>query len=390
MSTPRPPKVPRPQPAPRVPVPDVDIVGTGLQSTWPLITPDDADPRLAVVTFLRHAPQADAVLLFVNRLTDERDIGRSQMQHLGDGLWGLSYRMETDWRASYAFLEHRGGQEPPWRGTGDQRALRALLDSGDADPRNPVSCRNSQGRLFSVVELPDAPPQPYATTPLDSATQPRPQARQVFTGSGQRTVWMHPVGEPQENAPLIILLDGDAWLAHHSLHLSLERAQAAAGLPAFWALFIDAGGTTQRWQDFGHAGGVTQEAAEWIIPWARQTLGSGLTPERTLVIGHSLGGLSALWALAGHPQTVGNVLAQSPSLWKDHDAITGALRGCRGHLRLEVGRQEWVLLEPARRLVSAVGDSALDADLVEFNGGHDFACWRGGLMDGIAAFLQEL
>lgn len=383
---PRPPKQPRPEPAPRIPVPALPKNCRTLP--WPLISENHG---AATVTFLYESRRANTVLLFVNRLTDEKDITRSEMEYLGDGLWGLSYRMDTDWRASYAFLEHTGCGEPPWRAETDQRTLRTLLDSGRTDPRNPLTCLNSAGTPFSVAELADAPFQPHRIAlGCPSLPQSGVSAAEhcVATEAGQRTVWAHSVGHPGPAAPLVLLLDGETWLTHHSFQLSLDSARRAGDLPDLWAVFISSGPRSERWQYLGHHDGAARDLPESILPWAQRTLDAGYEPGSTVVTGHSLGGISALWALAQHPESIGAVLAQSPSVWTDPDgALAAKLQQASGRIRLEVGRQEWAMADQVRELADALRSTGADVECVEFNGGHDFACWRGGLIEGIATLL---
>ncbi|CAM5452935.1 enterochelin esterase [Streptomyces californicus] len=56
-------------------------------------------------------------------------------------------------------------------------------------------------------------------------------------------------------------------------------------------------------------------------------------------------------------------------------------------LRLEVGLQEWMLLGENRRLRNVLRARGYDVRYGEFNGGHDYACWRGGLADGLVDLL---
>ena len=91
-----------------------------------------------IVTFLYRNEQAEQVLMFINRLTDEKNLDRSLMARIeGTGWWQLSIQMETTWRASYNFLPALPGERPAWLGDDDQVRLRAALDSGEGDPLNP-------------------------------------------------------------------------------------------------------------------------------------------------------------------------------------------------------------------------------------------------------------
>lgn len=80
-----------------------------------------ADPGKAfaegryTVTFLWQDAEAEEVLLFANRITDECDLSASLMRRVpGTDLWHLSYRMRGDWRASYGFIRRLPGR--PGRG----------------------------------------------------------------------------------------------------------------------------------------------------------------------------------------------------------------------------------------------------------------------------------
>ncbi|MFT4231650.1 MAG: DUF3327 domain-containing protein, partial [Leucobacter sp.] len=191
-STPRrqPPKVRRPTPVPVAQSPALralreEIAGLRVPESrrgalgrfWdrcagsaPLVERDPTgEPR--VLTFLWRSDTARAVLLFVNRVTDETDLDRSLLEHLdGTDVWHRSYLLPPGWRGSYGFLVHEADDAPPWSsGRPDQVRLRALLDTARADPRNPLGCPNSAGRRLSVAALSDAPPQPWIADGLDAA-----------------------------------------------------------------------------------------------------------------------------------------------------------------------------------------------------------------------------
>lgn len=115
-------------------------------------------------------------------------------------------------------------------------------------------------------------------------------------------------------------------------------------------------------------------------------------PHDVVVVGQSLGGYTALRAVLEHPETFGGALAQSPSLWQGE--LTGLARRACGtgdgvvpRAWIEVGLQEWVLLDPVRRFCAAFAESGAEVERVEYNGGHDWACWRGGVADGLCWLL---
>jgi enterochelin esterase-like enzyme len=119
-------------------------------------------------------------------------------------------------------------------------------------------------------------------------------------------------------------------------------------------------------------------------------------PARSAVVGQSLGGLAALWLAHQHPGRFGCTVAQSSSLWwpggdgqLSGDDVLAAYAGSVPPIRLfvEAGSEETQVLSGNRRLrqlLAGVGDSA---GYREYRGGHDYACWRGGIADGLIATL---
>jgi len=364
----QPPKLPRPTPVPRVPVPERLRKPGALADGGPVV---DREGDTCVVTFVHRAPQARAVLLFANRLTDETSLDATLMERLGpDGPWVLSLRLPPDWRGSYCFVVHTADGPPPWEGaTGP--VLRALLDRGVPD-EVPDRVLNRAGTPLSVLSLPAAPAQPWLGTPHS----PRPPAHSV----AGRTVWVHAVGAGAD-LPLVVVLDGETWLDHHGLPEALDAAHRDGALPAHLAVFVSTGSIAERWTDVGHEGGVTDFVAEQLVPWARERFPVTTRPDRTVVAGQSLGGQSALWAVARHADTVGVAIAQSASLWRGDPADDLLASGAR--VLLEAGRQEWTLLPLHRELAARVPT----VELHEFEGGHDYACWRGGLLDSLVRAL---
>ncbi|MBA4609827.1 DUF3327 domain-containing protein [Aeromicrobium sp. Marseille-Q0843] len=372
----QPPKVPRPSPVPRVPVPerlrDPDVLRA---ARGPIV---DVEPDTCVATFVHDAPRASAVLLFANRLTDESDPDATTMEQVGPGgPWALSVRMAPTWRASYSFIVHEGPDEPPWRRAGGHVGLRALLDRGVPDPHVRDRALNRAGTAMSVVSLPDAPSQPWRGGSFTA----RPPVHRI----DGRDVWVHRVGSGRD-LPVLVVLDGEAWLDHHGLHRSLDAAHRDGALPAHVAVFVASGSVADRWADIGTPDGVTAFVATSVLPWLHAREDVTRSPEQTVVAGQSLGGLSALWAAALHPDRVGVAIAQSASLWKADPAR--ALARCGGRVLLEVGLQEWTLLPLHRRLADDLAGAETTVELTEFDGGHDYACWRGGLVDLVARALS--
>ncbi len=430
-----PPKVPRPAPAPRVDSPaiarleaqlaagtDVDTVvaefWNGPAARTPLIEPvvnasdaprDDAPHRFfaesdgpsaevsdgqtaavlheRIVTFLWRDADAADVLLFVNRLTDERDLERSLMHRIpGTDLWHLSYRMRSDWRASYAFLVRPAGAPAPWTDGQDQIAVRKALDHGLLDPGNPEVGRNRDGVLQSFVSLPDAPAAIWLE-PRGAALE-HGMLEERATPDGRR-VWVYePPGGVPAGAPVVVALDGEVWTGSQDLPTTIDNLIADGEIRAPLVVLPDSGGRAQRWLEMDAHGDAAGWVADVLLPWVRDSYDVSDAAADTIVVGQSLGGLTALRIALTRPDAFGAVLSQSASLWQDdlRYAIAGrCLDGLRAHV--EVGAQEWVLREPNRLFAERLQAAGADVLLAEYNGGHDYACWRIGIAHGLRRLL---
>ncbi|KLN33285.1 hypothetical protein FB00_18430 [Cellulosimicrobium funkei] len=395
-----PPKVPRPAPAPRVVGPVVERLAAALAAAppedrdavvelfWaqtaratPVVEP--AGPGEAVATFLVRDPDARAVLLFVNRLTDERDLAASLMARVpGTDVWHLAYRMGSAWRASYAVLAHHDAGPPPWDAP-DQAALRRALDvAGRPDPRNLRTCRNRAGRVQSVVELPDAPPQPYL--------EPRPEVARgrvvEHTAPGGRRAWVYEPPVPEGTVTdVVLVLDGDAWTGPQDLATTLDNLHHDGAVRPLRAVLLDAGSRERRWADLDGGGDVDAYLAHDLLDWARARFPVRPGRGAVSVAGQSLGALTSLRVLAAHPDRVGTAISQSASLWQG-DPSAGltpdALAGTRAWV--EVGRQERVLRPDHPAAVARLRAAGCVVAYREYDGGHDDACWRGGIADALA------
>lgn len=404
----RPPKVPRPGPVPRADGPSVlaweaaltsgdfrDVaaarreVEAALAQGTPLCEPAapaaNGDPR-QFVTFLYHDDAAE-VLLFVNRLTDESHLENSLMRRLpGTDVWHIGYLMETTWRASYCFLTARRGAAAPWRDAADHVDLRAALDGGKADPRNPSWCPGRGGRRLGVVALEDAPVSPWPVRPDPTATGP-----QWLAGPGGHRVTVAScgvaAGDSARTAPVVLLFDGEVWW-EHGVVAAVRAAVADGALQPVHLVLLDSGGTERRWAELDGRGGIEDVVADELLPWLAQRLAWEPDPRRVAVAGQSLGGLSALLCALRRPDAVGAAASQSASLWQPYPmdvlrslAATDGARALAGaRIVLEAGEQEWVLTGPHDEFAAELARTPAQLRYQRFNGGHDYACWREALV----------
>ena len=432
---PTPPKLPRPQRAPLATSPTLAAMHQRLlerpqlasqlqaqlwqqATSTPLLEADPTQEGKYLVTFMWRGA-AHNVLLFVNRLTDEKNLADSYMRRLpGTDTWYLTYRMDADWRASYCFLPALAAAQAPWL-QGSQVRLRQALDGGLPDPHNPVTCTNRRGFVQSVVSLPLAPAWPLGQWPVfsDDAGAGRFDGGGLGAGRGDadagsldagrldvvadldtlgRQIWVYtpaPISRTQ-SYPVLLVLDGEVWLKRHHLHLALEQLMDAGLIAPAYIVFIDSGGTEQRWQELGDSesdfGGYLSGQ---LLNWLKAHYAISSNPADRVVIGQSLGALTVLRTLVAYPQLIGAGISQSASLWQDVlfnelnalDATQTPLAGTRAWI--EVGSQEWILAPLQPKAVCQLREAGMQVKDMVYNGGHDYACWRINLASALMHLL---
>ncbi|MFC5662240.1 enterochelin esterase [Kitasatospora misakiensis] len=365
----------------------------------PLVDPDPDDPAYRRVTFvLRDEPGEepyDGVLALVHTVTDKDRHAGDLTPHLMErrpGGWSRTYRLRTDHRASYQLYPVRG--DVP----GTRRAdwLKVLDDARpDALDRGARLAGRDGRHPSSVLSLPDAPAQAHTARRPDV-----PRGRTVPTEAAGRRIDVHlPAGHRADGGPypVLVLLDGDVWGEVLSVGDTLDNLTAEGLIPPTVALLVHTPPRT-RPDDLSCNPDFVDLLADRVLPWAGAEYRATFDPARTVIAGQSAGGLTAAFAAFRRPARFGNALSQSGSFWwPDGTEFDGggewltrqfaAAERRPARFWVEVGLQEWMLLAQNRHLRDVLIARGYDLAYREFNGGHDYACWRGGLADGLVHLL---
>ncbi|WP_405981885.1 alpha/beta hydrolase-fold protein [Streptomyces sp. NBC_00158] len=263
-----------------------------------------------------------------------------------------------------------------------------------ADPFNPAGAGGDR----SVAATPDAPAQPYWPDLGPDPVLPLPAARIRWDGGvtgRRRTVRLHPVGG---GGPLVLLLDGDDWLYLHPAATAFEAAVAAGAVPPVTLVFLPAG---DRETEFACGPRLWEAVRDGLLPLVAAS-GVPADPDRLVVAGQSLGGLSAVYAALEFPELVSRVACQSGSFWwtpgapGSADPLGGPVGGAvaarlRGRTDLsglrvafDVGEHETRML-PHCALTEALAERAGAAVRVSRSASaHDRAGWRHALLRDVA------
>lgn len=372
------------------------------------IAPDDDDPRYRQVTFTWADPDpqrpAQDVLLRLHTLTDkaraDRDLSPFLMDR-DDGQWSLTMRLRADFRGTYQFCP----SDTPLRGRtfpeSEEEEWLALFGRGVADPANPLTF----GAIWanpgptSLLELPDALPQPWIHrrpgTPTGETTE-HVLTSEILTKP--RKVWIYtPAGFADVAEPSVaVLIDGDDW--YRDFPSTLDNLTALELIPPTVVVMIDAIDGETRMKELTAHEAYVRFLVDEVMPWAEKNWRITRDPGRTVIAGQSLGGLLSAYAGLHAAHRFGLVLSQSGSFWwpggSEFDVEAGVITRQFVHspaqpirVWMEAGLIEWTLRDQNRHLRDVLYAKGYDLTYREFHGGHDNACWRGGLADGLIALL---
>lgn len=330
---------------------------------------------------------------------DDHDLSPYLMEQEPSGLWSLRLELDDDLRSSYQFCAVRQkalrGRHP------DDEEYRDILALGIPDTTNPDSIGPSTFPIYapaSVLSMPDAIPQPWfakrSDIPTGSVTRHELDDESAF--------WLYvPASTPNkhEPMPLVVLFDGKVWMGIDVVS-TFDNLIADGAIPPTAVAIVDTIKGTHRRVWLTQPDVFMPFLLETLIPLVSERVRVTSDPGRTVVAGQSLGGLAAAYIGLHAPERFGLVLSQSGSYWWPgmderevvaSDLISAYVTSPRADLRffVEAGSLERNLVEKNRHLRDVLLAKGYPITYREFSGGHDYACWRGGLADGLIDLLSQ-
>lgn len=360
----------------------------------PLVEP--AGPGEDWVTFLWRGAQRNV------RLFGGPGYDHAALQRLGrSDVWFVTFRLPRQTRLSYQLAP-----DVPELNADPGTRRRAILATAQADPLNPRAFPARQADPFrydSVLELADAPPQPWVA--------PRPGVargsveRHLFDSpllGNQRAVYLYrPAGYQPGGADnhLLYLFDAGPYLDKVPTPTVLDNLIAAGALPPTAAVLIDNPSGDTRAAELPGNPRFARFLAEELRPWL-QARGLDAPAARTVVAGSSYGGLAASYVALRYPQVFGNVLSQSGSYWwappgeepewLTRQYVEAPRLPVRFYLeagQFEQGDGQLGIFETTRHLRDVLRAKGYPVVHREWASGHDYLNWRGTLAEGLLALI---
>lgn len=335
------------------------------------------------------------------------------MRFLGvGGVWYLSLRLSHHARASYGFSPN-----PSPAAGADLKSWLRYVRTVRRDPLNPRRITFPKdpddpkdfASTHSLLELAKAPPQPWSRDKgWFRGTEERVRTRSRYLPRF-RSVW---VFLPERFDPgkirynLLIAFDGIVYRDTVPTPRIVENLVDAGRIsPTVVVLVGNAPGA--RTKELGGNPAFARFLARELLPWLRRRYGLTVDGSRTVLAGSSLGGVAAADAALRYPHRFGNVLAQSGAfLWFGRGGESRPLSLMEDFARapklpvrfyLDAGTDESQaspgqsvsLGGSVRHLRDVLEAKGYPVVYSEFEGGHDYACWRGTLADGLLHLLAR-
>ena len=370
------------------------------KSGAPLVEEVPGEKDFSFLTFLWHGnDQTRNVVIFDGVAGFE---AKDRMLPLeGTDVWYKTYRVRNDARFAYNLSPNDSLQSFD-EVKGDQ-AMRERLAMLQVDPLNPHHCPTTFGAYgaeSSYVELSDARPLAW-NSPLQGVRRGKVEEKQVQSAflKAEKKVWVYtPPGFTRGDGryPLLVLSDGDRnvmWIPK-----LLDTLIAQGKIHPMVAVMTDESVPSIRTTELECDVPFEDFLAKELVPWARENYEATSQPARTIVAGSSLGGLAAVFAGLEHPEVFGKVISLSGSFWwkpagnTDAEWLTNLVRKSPKlplQFYLEVGLMESqsMQIDTNRRMRDALIAKGYPVGYFEYDGGHSFLTWSGGMANGLETLL---
>jgi len=295
------------------------------QQGAPLMEAIEGDDKHALVTFLwREEGDTHNIVIWGGPAGLDHPEDHQMTRLLESDLWYKTYRLQTDLRGVYTFSVNdpltKSGDESVDVGT---RFLPDPLNSHQFVYHKDEERPDRQEVVFSILELPDAPAQPWIVPQSDGAKgQVEVHRLRSHILDNERRVWVYiPAGYAKnvELYHLLLLFDGWSYIDLIPTPTILDNLIREGMIPPLVTVLLDHPDQETRNRELPCHQPFVDFLTQELIPWVREHYHVTNEPAQTIVGGSSYGGLAAVFVGLRASEIFGNMLAQSGSFWWDKD-----------------------------------------------------------------------
>ncbi len=373
----------------------------------PLVEPMENGASDNLVTFLWRANGVTRnvlILFFPYAVAKPNDY---QMIQIGDtGVWYRTVKIRRGARFSYSLSPN----DPlVFDGPAIARGVTA-----QADPLNPHRWYENPGdtklEYQSMLEMPDAKPQPYIVkrSGVPAGTVEKKRIKSELLKNERDLSIYTPPGYRRDGPPngLLVVFDEGAYLTRVPTPVILDNLLSEKKIPPMVAVLIANPDQDARNRELPPNPDFADFLNKELIPFIRGHYNVTMDPMQTVVAGSSYGGIASVYAGFRHPETFGNILCQSGSFWwaapkpepyqepnyLAKEFIKSPKLPLRfymdaGSFEVDMSGGGGAILEPSRHMRDVLLAKGYEVHYQENVGGHDYLSWRGSLADGLIALV---
>ena len=376
----------------------------------PLVETIPGEPNRSLVTFLWQGSEATKnVMLERGRFTrffpQENLFAHIERTHI----WFKTLALPSASRFQYALSEN----DPTATFPPQQLPRHEQYDP--LNPRHlPEDPNSPKDAWHSLLELPEAPPQPWYVKHVDvpkyKETDISMQSR-ILDEKRDLKIYLPP---GYENAtasyPTLYLFDGEDENGLVFATWTLENLTAEHKIPPIVVVRIVNPSPSVREKELGCMAPFADFLSNELVPFIRSHYRVETAPDRTGVGGYSRGGLAAAFAALRHPDAFGLALVQSGAFWWEpseradiylepnwlatqyvnhpYERLKFYLEAGLFEVDLQGGGGD--ILETTRTLRDVLQAKGDPVAYHEFAGDHDYINWRGTFADGLIALFGSI
>jgi len=381
---------------------DIEKQGT------PLIEPMKDNDKDNLVTFLwRGSPETRNVFImwfpFAAAKPDDYQMERIE----NTDVWYRTLKIRRGARFAYQLSPN----DPL---TFDEQSFVARMATAQADPLNPHHWfENPGGTRFeyqSMVEMPDAKPQPYIAKRegVPAGKIEKSRIKSALLGNERDLSIYTPPGYRRDGPPngLLVVFDESAYLTLVPTPIILDNLLSEKKIPAMVAVLIANPDQEARNRELPPNPAFADFLNNELIPWVRQNYNVTKDPSQVVIAGSSYGGIASVYAGLRHPETFGNILCQSGSFWWSapkpepyaepnflaKEFVKSPKLPLRfymdaGSFEVDLNGGGGAILEPSRHMRDVLLAKGYEVFYQENVGGHDYLSWRGSLAEGLISLV---
>jgi enterochelin esterase-like enzyme len=384
----------------------------------PLVEPIKDDPIHRFTTFLWRG-DAETQRVLLNFRNCSQIPGDCFLHHVeGTDVWYRTLRLDHRLRTTYLLTPNAPAVTP---GTKiDDDLLSQVSVRSQRDPLNPKATIwdfvDNPDLVFhrgsSILEMPDAPPQPWAGK--RAGTLAGEIVKQDFASAllkNTRPIFVYlPPGYSKNAQPydLLVFFDGQSSIDIVPTPTTLDNLISEKRIAPPVALIVG-NARGMRGTELPCNPAFAEFLNSELMPWLRRNYNVTRDPQRVTIGGYSYGGLAATCAAYRHPETFGNVLSQSGSYWwtpppdpskpdrfapdaepsyvaqlfVNSPKLPLRLYLDAGSMELDRDDPDGSILVTNRHLRDVLRAKGYEVFYQEFQGAHDYLSWRGTIADGL-------